>query len=115
MTELLPEFWAKKLEEKEGQPGSGSSRRKRPVSDLKSWLQCFAIYVGVLSAKHPEAVPELMSYMVAIIRASEDYAGLAWVCYDAAYQRQVAANNNRMWLRINPSLFSLFHGEGTES
>ena len=107
MTELLPEFWAQKLEEKEGQPGSGSSRRKRPVTDLKTWLQCFAIYVGVLSAKHPEAVPELMSYMVAIIRASEDYAGLAWVRYDAAYRRQAAANYNRKWSRINPSLFSL--------
>ena len=72
--------------------------------DLKTWLQCFAIYVGVLSAKHPEAVPELMSYMVAIIRASEEYAGLAWVRYDAAHRRQAAANNNRKW---STSLFSL--------
>ena len=67
MTELLPEFWAQKLEEKEGQYGSSSSRRKRPVTDLKTWLQCFAIYVGMLLAKRPEAVPELVSYMVAII------------------------------------------------
>ena len=59
MTELLPEFWTQKLEEKEEQSGSSSSRRKRPVTDL--------IYVGMLLAKHPEAVPELVSYMVAII------------------------------------------------
>ena len=60
----------------------------------------------MLSEKHPEVMPELMSYMVMIIRASEDYAGIAWV-YNAAYWRQAAANNNRTWSRINPSLFSL--------
>ena len=83
------------MEEKEGQPGSGSSRRKRPVTDLKMWLQFFAIHVGVLSAKHPEAVPELVSYVMAIIWASEDYAGLAWVRYDAAYRRQASVNNSQ--------------------
>ena len=45
--------------------------------------------------------------MVAIIRVSEDYAGLAWVRYDAAYRRPAAANNNRTWSRISPSVFSL--------
>ncbi len=60
-----------------------------------------------MAAKHPEAVPELMSYMVSIIRASEDYDGLTWVRYDAAYRRQVVANRNCKWSRINPSLFSL--------
>ena len=61
----------------------------------------------LLLPKHPEAVSELTSYMVAIVWASEDYAGLAWVCYNnAAYRCQAAANNNRTWSRINPSLFS---------
>ena len=71
------------------------------------WLQCFAVYVGVMSAKHPEAIPELMAYMVAVIRACEDFSGLAWIRYDAAYRRQAAASGNRTWSRINPSLFSL--------
>lgn len=71
------------------------------------WLQCFTIYVGVMLSKHPEAVPELMSYMVSIVRASEDYDGLAWVRYDAAYRRQAAANRNSKWSQINRSLFLL--------
>ena len=61
------------------------------MTELKTWLQGFAIYVAVMSGKHPGAVPQLMSYMVSIIRAAEDYAGLAWVRYDAAYRRQAAA------------------------
>ena len=107
MSELLPEFWPQGAEDKEGAQKAGANRRKRPVMELNAWLQCFAVYVGVLSAKHPEAVPELLAYMVAIIRACEDFAGLAWVRYDSAYRRQAAASGNRTWSRINPSLFSL--------
>ena len=36
----------------------------------------------------------------AIIWASEDYAGLAWVCYDAAHQRHAAANENKTWSKL---------------
>ena len=60
--ELLPEFWAPRPDEKEGGQAS-SARHKRPVTELKMWLQCFAIYVAVISGKHPEVVPKLMSYM----------------------------------------------------
>ena len=66
MSQLFPEFW---IDEK---GTTSNSRRKRPVTELNTWLQCFAIYVGVIAAKHPGAVPELMSYMVAIIRVCED-------------------------------------------
>ena len=45
------------------------------MTELNRSMQCF---VGTMSTKRQEAVPKLMSYMVAIIRASEDYAGLAW-------------------------------------
>ena len=108
MSELLPEFWSQqRTDEKEGANRAGANRRKRPITEINVWLQCFAVYVGVMSAKHPEAIPELMAYMVAVIRACEDFSGLAWVRYDAAYRRQAAASGNRTWSRINPSLFSL--------
>ena len=41
---------------------------------MNTWLQCFAIDVGVTSTKHSVALPELMSYTVGIIWASEDYS-----------------------------------------
>ena len=57
MAELLPEFWVPKPDEKESSQLVGSSRYRRPVAELRSWLQCFAIYAVVISSKHPEAVP----------------------------------------------------------
>ncbi len=106
MAELLPEFWAQKAD-REGAQHPSAGRRKCPVTELNTWMQCFVVYVGVMAAKHLEAMPELIAYMVAIIRASEDYSGQAWVRYDAAYRRLAAANGNRAWSRINPSLFFL--------
>ncbi len=82
-------------------------RRTRQVTDIFTWVQCYATYVGVLAAKHPEAIPELMAYLICIARVSQDFAGVAWVRYDAAFRRQAAITGNRQWSRINPSLYSL--------
>ena len=67
--------------------------RKRPVTDVLTWVQCFGVYVGMLAKQFPDVVPELMSYMVAIIKASKDYEGLAWVNYDTLYRRRAVATN----------------------
>lgn len=62
MSELLPEFWTER-KEKEAALKAGSGRQKRPVIELNV-RGCFTVYVGVISVKHPEAVPEMMSYTV---------------------------------------------------
>ena len=71
---------------------------------MQSWLQCFAQYVSVLSSKFPEAVPQLMAYMVAIIKASIEFDEGAWIAYDTAYRRPAAATGYKAWLKLNPSL-----------
>ena len=37
-------------------------------------------YVSVLAHYKPDCVPELLAYITMIIRASQGYSGLAWVC-----------------------------------
>ena len=55
-----------------------------------------------------------MAYMAAIVRVSQDYAGLAWVRYDAAYQRQAALTGNTHWSTINSTLYTIcFTGRAT--
>lgn len=62
---------------------------------------------SVLGLHNPAAIPELMAYMSTIIRVSQDFEGLAWERYDAAFRRQAAATGNRRWSRINSSLYSI--------
>ena len=52
-------------------------RQAHKVQDKFIWLQCFALYTSIWAPEHPELIPELMVYQSTIIRASQDYAGLA--------------------------------------
>ena len=85
MGELLPEFWSSHREEDMEGKQEIKIRRSQKVTDIFTWLQCFGSYVSVRAQHTPSLIPELMVYMAAIVRVSQDYTGLAWVRYDAAY------------------------------
>ena len=114
MGELLPEFWSSHREEDIEGKHEVKVRRSRKVTDIFTWLQCFGSYVSVRAQHTPSLIPELMAYMAAIVRVSQDYAGLAWVRYDAAYQRQAALTGNTHWSTINSTLYTIcFTGRAT--
>ena len=107
MSDLLPEFWPdQKAEEGTAKRANRSTAKKR-VQDINVWLQCYAMYVGVMATKFPDMVPELMAYMISILRASQEYEGLAWATYDAAYRRQAAATGHKQWSKVNSSLYTI--------
>ena len=106
MTELLPEFWSSPREDDHSKL-EAKSRRARSVQDIFTWLQCYGLFVSVLGSQHPSRIPELMAYQATIVRASQDYAGLAWVRYDSAFRRQAALTGLTRWSAINPTLYTL--------
>ncbi len=57
--------------------------------------------------QHPSRIPELIAYQATIVRASQDYAGLAWVRYDSAFRRQAALTGLTRWSAINLTLYTL--------
>ena len=108
MAEMLPEYWGTAQNSKaETSFGNMRPAAKKKVTDIMSWVQCFAVYTSVMASKNPEAVPEMLAYLVCILRTSQDFGGLAWVNYDSAFRRQAAATGNRQWSRVNPSLYSI--------
>ena len=107
MAELLLEFWsAFNPKDPPGATGTRPTpvRRKRTVTDVATWVQCFAMYTSVMSIAHPGEVPELLAYLIFILRASQDFGGMAWVTYDAAFQRQAFITGNHQWSKVNPSI-----------
>ena len=56
----------------------------------------------------PRLIPELMVYLALIVRVSQDFAGLAWVRYDSAFQRQAALTGNTRWSAINTTLYTMY-------
>ena len=75
--------------------------------DIFTWLQCFGAYISVHTPPAPHLIPELKAYMATIMRVSQDYSGLAWVRYDAAFRRQAALTRNNHWFVINPTLCTM--------
>ena len=66
MGELLPKFWVSARDDKrEGM--DLKARQSQKVTDLNSWLQCYAIYVAMLGPQEPQVIPKLMTYMAFII------------------------------------------------
>ncbi len=62
MIDLLSEMWVlQKPEEAVGKKPSQAKAQKK-LQDINVWLQCFAMFVEVVSSKSPECVPELMAY-----------------------------------------------------
>ena len=110
MAELLPEFWSLPAAMKqEGQPNTQPSPfcQSRKLTDLASWVQCFAIYVRVLAGSSPEVVSELMACLIQIVRVSQDFGGLAWVSYDLTFCHQAAATGTSRGQKSNLSLYSI--------
>ena len=98
MAELLPEYWGtahSSRVETELTQGNSWLGSKKKVTDILTWAQCFAVYTSVMASRNPEAVPELLAYLVCILHMSQDFGGLAWVNYDSAFRCQAAATRNR--------------------
>ena len=80
------------------------------------WVQCLACYAGVVTANQPERVPDLLAYLIQIVKASLDFDGSAWATYDGTFRRQAAAIRGTQWSRLNPSFFSMcFTGKARSS
>ena len=75
MSDLLPEFWLDQKAEEETAKRANRSSAKKRVQDINVWLQCYAVYVGVMATKSPKMVPELMAYMIAFYGPAKNTMG----------------------------------------
>ena len=107
MGELLPEFWSLPRDDEHQAKTEARIRRAHTVQDIFTWVQCFGLYMSVLAPQHPDRIPELMAFQSTIVRASQDYAGLAWVQYDSAFRQQAALTGLTQWSAINSTIYTL--------
>ena len=63
-----------------------SSKRKREISDILTWVECFISYITVISASFPSRAHDLLSYMALIISMAKRYTGNCWLNYGRAFR-----------------------------
>ena len=84
-----------------------SRPRKRFVSTILEWIQCFGIYMAVLTQKYPERISDLLGYQHLIITASLEYEGDNWLGYDRQFRLTAAATQKTTWGYVDQTLWSL--------
>ena len=108
MAELLPErlgfnvFNSPMSDDKDGKHSSKS--RKRQVTTITEWVQCFSIYAAVMAQKYPIKVRDLLGYQALLVEAHIQYEGDAWLGYDRRFRQTAAASLDLVWAGIWPLL-----------
>ena len=63
--------------------------------------------MGVVATRSPHRIPELLAYLIQIVRVNQEFEGSGWAVYDETFRRQAAVSGNQQWSKLNASLFSL--------
>ena len=77
MSELRLESWLLDEEADKKSVAALFKTKKKPITDILIWVQCFASYVAVLAQSFPTHTPKFMAYLATIVRCHHRFEGLA--------------------------------------
>ena len=89
---------------------------RRAIPELATWIQCYGIYVAVLTSRQPHRSTELMAYQSIVAKASARYKWPSWVIYDQSFRQEMASTPGQSWARVDPTIYSLcFYGQNVST
>ena len=94
MAELLPDCLGISTGLANRDDKQATRPRRRQVTNILEWIQCFGIYVAVLTLKYPDRIQDLLGYKV---EACMEYNCEAWLGYDCRFRQDAAASSNTVW------------------
>ena len=59
-----------------------------------------------MGKKHTDMMPDMLAYMLHILRAHREYEEPAWREYNVQFRQQVAVSGNRAWAQLDPQLYN---------
>ena len=107
MGELLPECLGMAAVNFEVEGSKNPKGKCKPVTNILEWLQCFGLYVAILSQSEPERIPDLQGYQVLIIQASMEYDDNRWMGYDRVFRLKATSQKGISWSSIDTTLWNV--------
>lgn len=90
-------------------------QQKKLIPDLGTWVQCFAIYAGVIYTHSPGRFADLLGYLYQITRASQRYKWPSWAIFDQNFRQQLADQGSTELAHLDPTLYAqCFSGQTKE-
>ena len=105
MAELSPNY----LDSAEFNTGNQTKSHKHipEVTDIMEWVQCFGIYVAIISSSKPKRVADLIGYQSIIIGASQIGREGKWVTYDRRFRLKASASPKKLWSNIDITIWNM--------
>lgn len=77
MADLLPDNLELRRREDNDASSSGTTgkRRARTITNLLTWVQCFATYAAVVGEKYPNRTRDLLAYIRLVVREAQRNGG----------------------------------------
>ena len=84
------------------------SRKSLPeVLDIVEWVQCFGIYMAILSRSKPKRIADLIGYQSLIIGVSQNCCEGSWAIYDCRFRLKASASHNEQWSTIDVTIWNM--------
>ena len=87
--------------------GKSPTPKRRPVTSIIEWTQCFANYIAILVQAQPERISDLLGYQHLILEASLEYSGDGWAVYDRRFRQIAATRAGIIWARRDGDLWNM--------
>lgn len=82
-----------------------SHARKKPVTNIITWIQCFSRYTAAMAKEFPDCTPGFMSHLLTVIKGFQEAEDPGWRLYDEAYREKMASTGNRTWEGMDVTLY----------
>ena len=85
-----------------------AKKRVVGITDILTWIQAFTIYQWSFCSTYPSRWQDTSQYKSLIFQTACQFPGPAWLNYDTAFRKDVAASLLADWSKMNLDLYN-FH------
>ena len=79
------------------EPSKSNQSKRRSVTSIIEWGQCFTQYTAILTQAKPERMADMLGYHHLILQAHLEYYGDGWMVYDRRFRQIVATHPGTPW------------------
>jgi len=100
MVELLAETLIS-LEYTVDNQSASSKQKPKEVTNITDWVQCFGLFIAIISLKEPHRIPDLIGYQNLTMRSSFQCQEGCWAIYDRRFRLKASAVLISEWSAID--------------
>ena len=79
--------------------------KKRPITCISTWVQCFARYTAAMAQAFPASMAGFMSHMLVVLKAFKEVEEPGWRLYNEAFREKMAATGSRRWKGMDVQVY----------